>query len=104
MPNEQEQTEEAEKVLSILGWLRCLLLHSPSMKRAFRLLALALAMAAAFAWLAFGGNRGWTRTSVAVKTIDEVTGIVAIEYHKQFAPGLDFLGRALLGAGLLAGI
>ena len=60
-------------------------------------------MAAAFTWLALGANRGWTRTSVAEKTLDEVTGIVGIEYHKQFIPGLDFLGCALLGAGILAG-
>jgi len=73
------------------------------MKRGLRISALALAMAAAFAWLALGANRGWTRTSVAVKTIDEVTGIVGIQYHKQFVPGLDFLGCALLGAGILAG-
>ena len=67
------------------------------------MLALALAMLAALAWLAMGANRGWTRTSVPVKVVDEVTGIEGIEYHKQFVPGLDLLGGALLGAGLLAG-
>ncbi len=73
------------------------------MKRTFRLLALALAMAATLAWLALGANRGWTRTSVPVKTLDQVTGIEGIEYHKQFVPGIDFLGSSLLGAGMLAG-
>jgi hypothetical protein len=73
------------------------------MKRVLRRSALALAMVAAFAWPALGANRGWTRTSVAVKTIDDVTGIEGIQYHKQFVPGLDFLGGALLGAVLLAG-
>ncbi|HWI55612.1 MAG TPA: hypothetical protein VNZ22_00195 [Bacillota bacterium] len=72
------------------------------MKRLLLILALVLAVAAAAAWAALGANRGWTRTSVAVKTVDAVTGLEGIEYRKQFVPGLDFLGGALLGAGLLA--
>jgi hypothetical protein len=73
------------------------------MKRTLRVLALTLAMGAALAWLALGANRGWTRTSVPVKAVDEVTGIVGIQYRNQFVPGVDLLGGALLGAGLLAG-
>jgi hypothetical protein len=73
------------------------------MQRTLRFLALALAMVAALAWLVLGANRGWTRTSVPVKTVDEVTGIEGIQYRKQFVPGLDLLGGALAGAGLLAG-
>jgi hypothetical protein len=73
------------------------------MKRTLRILALAVAAAAALAWLALGANRGWTRTSVPVKIVDEVTGIEGIEYRRQFVPGLEFLGAALLGAGALAG-
>ncbi len=73
------------------------------MKSAFRILALMLAAAAVLAWLATGANRGWTRTSEPVKTVDEVTGLEGIEYRKQFVPGLDFLGGALLGSGILAG-
>lgn len=73
------------------------------MKRILCLLALILAVASGLAWLGLGANRGWTRTSVAVKTLDEVTGIEGIEYHKQFVPGLELLGAALLGAGMLAG-
>ena len=73
------------------------------MKRALRILALALAMIAALVWLALGANRGWTRTSVPVKTVDEVTGIEGVQYRHQFVPGIDLLGVALLGAGLLAG-
>ena len=74
------------------------------MRRKLRLLALTLASAAVGFWLATGGHRGWTKTSVAVKTMDEVTGLEAIRYEKRFVPGLDFLGGALLGAGFLAGI
>ena len=40
--------------------------------------------------------------TVEVKKLDEVTGIEGIEYQKRFVPGLDFLGAAGLGAGILA--
>ena len=73
------------------------------MKRTLRISALALALAATVGWLALGANRGWTRTSVPIKTVDEVTGIEGIEYQKRFVPGLELLATALLGAGLLAG-
>lgn len=73
------------------------------MKKSLRLLSLTVALAAAGTWLATGANRGWTKTSVEKKTLDEVTGLDAITYEKKFAPGLDFLGGALLGAGALAG-
>jgi hypothetical protein len=74
------------------------------MKNSLRILALAVALAAAGTWLVTGANRGWTKTSVEKKTIDEVTGLDAITYEKAFKPGLDFLGGALLGAGALAGV
>ena len=73
------------------------------MKRTLQILALVVAIAAGIIWLATGANRGWTKTSVPVKTLDEVTGLEGIEYRKRFVPGVDFLGGALLGAGLLAG-
>ncbi len=62
-----------------------------------------IAAAAVLTWLVLGANRGWTRTSVPVKTLDQVTGIEGIEYHKRFVPGLDFLGATLLSAGIVAG-
>jgi hypothetical protein len=74
------------------------------MKRILRILALAVLIAAGVGWLSLGANRGWTRTTVPVKTVDEVTGLEGIEYHKKFLPGLDLLGAALLGAGFLAGV
>ena len=73
------------------------------MKQTFRMLALVLAVTATLVWIALGANRGWTRTSMPVKTVDAVTGLEAIEYQKRFVPGLDLLGGALLGAGFLAG-
>jgi hypothetical protein len=62
-----------------------------------------LILAAAGIWLATGANRGWTKTSVPVKRTDEVTGLTVDDYQKRFVPGLDFLGAALLGSGILAG-
>lgn len=72
--------------------------------RILRHLALLVLVAAAITWLVTGANRGWTKTSEPVKTMDEVTGIEGITYQKHFAPGLDFLGAALVGAGSLTGI
>jgi hypothetical protein len=73
-------------------------------KRRLQILAMLLAVTAVLVWLTTGANRGWTKTSVPVKTLDEVTGIEAIAYRQQFVPGVDFLGIALLGAGILAGV
>jgi len=73
------------------------------MKRILQILAGLLVLAATGLWLASGANRGWTKTSVPVKTLDEVTGIEGISYRKQFLPGVDFLGAAGGGAALLAG-
>jgi hypothetical protein len=72
-------------------------------KRILRIVAAILILAALGVWLAQGANRGWTKTSVPVKKTDEVTGITVDEYQKQFVPGADFLGAALLGSALLAG-
>ena len=73
------------------------------MKKTLQLLALFVVLAAAATWLATGANRGWTKTSVAVKTLDQVTGIEAISYQKKFLPGVDFLAAAFAGAAVLAG-
>lgn len=74
------------------------------MRRTLQLLALLVALAAAGTWLATGANRGWTKTSLPVKTVDDVTGLEGIRFERGFVPGLDFLGTALLGASLLAGV
>jgi hypothetical protein len=72
-------------------------------KNTLRLVALALLLGGGGIWLAAGAHRGWTQTSVAVKTLEDVTGIEAIEYQRRFVPGLDFLGGVLLAAAGLAG-
>jgi hypothetical protein len=63
-------------------------------KSALRLLALAILLAALGYWLALGANRGWTKTSVPIKTLDDVTGIEGVTYQKQFIPGVEFLAGA----------
>jgi hypothetical protein len=67
-------------------------------------MALIIALAAVALWLVLGANSGWTKTSVAVVTLDEVTGLEGRTYKKRFVPGVDFLGVALAGAGVLAGL
>ncbi len=74
------------------------------MKSALRLLALAVLLAAVGYWLATGANRGWTKTSVPIKTVDDVTGIEGVTYRKQFVPGLDFLAAAVGAAIVCAGL
>jgi hypothetical protein len=73
------------------------------MKKALRILAVLVLLAAGTTWLVTGANRGWTKTSVMVKTADPVTGIDGISYEKKFIAGMDFLGAAFGGAVLLAG-
>lgn len=74
------------------------------MKRSLQLLALLVLLATTGTWLATGANRGWTKTSVAVKTLDQVTGIEGITYQKKFLPGVDFLGAGLLASFFLGGL
>ncbi len=73
------------------------------MKKILQILALLVVLAAAATWLATGANRGWTKTSVPVKTMDPVTGIEGISYRSKFLPGVDFLGAAGTVAVFLAG-
>jgi hypothetical protein len=69
----------------------------------FRTVALIAFVVATAIWLATGFHLGWTKTSVPITRTDEVTGLTVDEYKKAFVPGVDFLGAALLGSGILAG-
>ena len=73
------------------------------MRKMLQLLAVLVLLAAGGTWLVTGANRGWTKTSVAIKTLDPVTEIEGITYEKKFLPGVDFLGAAALVAGLMGG-
>ena len=72
------------------------------MKKLLLILALAIAVVAVAGWATAGANKGWTKTEVAVKTLDDVTGIEGISYQKKFQPGVDLLAVALGGAATLA--
>ena len=74
------------------------------MKRTLRIIALALVVGAFAFWTAAGANRGWTKTRVPKKIADAVTGLEGIQWQDKFVPGVDFLGAALLGAGVLTGV
>ena len=73
------------------------------MKRALISLAVLVVLASVVTWVATGANRGWTKTSQTIKTLDPVTEIEGITYQPKFSPGVDFLGAAFAAAGLLAG-
>jgi hypothetical protein len=72
-------------------------------KAMLRILAVVVVVAALLLWAVAGANRGWTKTSVPVQRTDEVTGLTVNDYKRAFVPGVDFLGAALLGSGVLAG-
>ena len=74
------------------------------MKKFLRIIAAMLMAGAIVFWVAAGVNRGWTKTRIPVKTVDTVTGLEGIQWQDKFVPGVDFLGAALLGAGVLAGL
>ncbi len=74
------------------------------MKRTLRIIAAVLAVGAIAFWAAAGANRGWTKTRVPNKVVDEVTGLEGVQWQNKFVPGVDFLGAALLGAGILSGV
>jgi hypothetical protein len=73
------------------------------MKRTIQISAILIAVAALTIWAAAGAHRGWTQTLVPVKTVDAVTGIEGIDYRRQFIPGVDFLGLALIASATLFG-
>ena len=74
------------------------------MRRTFQLVALTAAIVAVAVWVVTGAHRGWTMTEVPNTTVDEVTGLTGGPPQKKFVAGVDFLGAALLGAGVLAGV
>ena len=62
----------------------------------FRMLAGFIALFCFAFWAAAGWNLGWTKTQIAVKQIDAITGIEFITYKKHFIPFMfrfDTLGR-----------
>src|SRR4029077_2936783 len=74
-----------------------------SLRTLLRFAAMILVTAAFSFWLARGANRGWTKTSVSIRTLDPVLGFEGITYEQRFVPGVEFLATAALGAAILGG-
>jgi hypothetical protein len=73
-------------------------------KTVLRVLALILFVGSIGYWAAAGANRGWTKTSVPKKIVDDVTGIEGVTYEKKFVPGVEFLAVATVVAVVLTGV
>jgi hypothetical protein len=72
-------------------------------KKALRILAVMVLLAAGVLWAAKGANCGWTKTNIKHETPDPVTGLTGVAYDMGFVPGVDFLAAAALAAGVMAG-
>lgn len=70
------------------------------MRLLLRLVAVAALIGGGTWWLAAGANRGWTKTSVPVVQVDEVTGLESRIYERRLMPGVEVLGAFLAAAGL----
>ena len=70
------------------------------MKRGLQHVAAVLLVSSLAWWWGAGANRGWTKTSVPVTFVDDVTGIEGVRYEERVVPGLDVLG----GTGVLAAL
>jgi hypothetical protein len=68
----------------------------PAWRILFRMLAGFFALFAFAYWAAAGGNKGWTKTQIPVKQVDEVTGIEFVTYQDHFMPGVELFGLALI--------
>jgi hypothetical protein len=98
MTTESNQTSRTGQALAASAETRRRRAGSWSLRRGSRVLALGLLLITVGAWGIRGANTGWTKTSVPVTRVDEVTGIEGIEYHSRFVPGLDALAAGVLGA------
>jgi hypothetical protein len=74
------------------------------MSKILRIAALIVVVVAIGFWVLKGAHPGWTKSKVEVVTLDPVTTLEKRTWEDTFVPGMDFLGAALMGAGILAGI
>lgn len=74
------------------------------MKRYLLWAAVLTAVLSVALWTALGANRGWTKTSVPVRTLDPVTGLESVDYRPKFLPGVELLAAALATASGLAAV
>ncbi len=73
------------------------------MRTLFGLAAIIVLLGTAAWWHTTGAHRGWSKNSVAVKTLDEITGIEEITEEKRFVPGIDTLAIGAVTAAALGG-
>lgn len=57
----------------------------------FRMLGGFLALFCFAFWAAAGWNRGWTKTQIPIKQVDDITGIEFVTYKDHFMPGVELL-------------
>jgi len=74
------------------------------MRLPLRLLALLVLAAVVGWWASTGAHRGWSKNTVEVRTLDEITGIEQITYDDRFVPGVDTLALGAAAAAALAGL
>jgi len=67
----------------------------PAWRILFRMLAGFFALFCFSFWAAAGWNRGWTKTQIPIKQVDEVTGIEFVTYKDHFMPGVELLSLGL---------
>mgnify|MGYP003589157845 CR=1 FL=1 len=72
------------------------------MRATLLILALLAALAGVVPWVAGGAPRGWTKTSVAVEKVDEITGIAYRVYEKKLVPGIEFPAVGIAAGAVLA--
>ena len=54
------------------------------MKMALRIIAVVLIVGSIAFWAAAGANRGWTKTRVPKKIVDETTGLEGIQWQEKW--------------------
>jgi hypothetical protein len=74
------------------------------MRPTLRLLALLVLAGTVTWWATTGAHRGWSKNTVEVRTLDEITGIEKITYDDRLVPGVDTLALGGAAAVVLAGL
>jgi len=74
------------------------------MRLALRVAGILCAIVCVGVWLAFGTNRGWTKTTHTRMEKDPVTEIEYPTVEKRFSPGVELLGVGLLISAMIASI
>lgn len=72
--------------------------------KVFILMGVLIALGVCGWWASKGAHVGWTKTSVAVEKIDEITEIPYVEYEDRLVPGVEFPAGAVVVGGALVAI